>query len=60
MDRTWMYNRLTDGYLSNDFVQEVEDFINYACNQPEIFDGNKLRCPCGKCENRRFCTCDQV
>ena len=60
MDRTWMYNRLTNGFLSNDYTQGVEDFINYACNQPGIFSRDKLRCPCRKCENRRFRTCEEV
>ena len=55
-----MYNRLTNGFLSNDYRQGVEYFINYACNQPGILSGNKLRCPCRKCENRRFRTCEEV
>ena len=61
MDRTWMYNRLTtDGYLSTYFTEGVEDFINYVCNQPGIFDRNRMRCPCRRCENRRFGPIEEV
>ena len=55
MDRSWMYNRLTtDGYLSPYFTQGVDDFINDACKQPRVLETNRMRCPCRKCENRRF------
>ena len=38
-----MYNRLIDGFLSNDFLQGVEDFVTYACNQPGVFYGTQNR-----------------
>ncbi|XP_039133289.1 uncharacterized protein LOC120270354 [Dioscorea cayenensis subsp. rotundata] len=61
-DRKWMYNRLTHGhrFINPEFVVGVESFIQYACDQPRFMDGDEIRCPCCKCQNRRYEVVDNV
>lgn len=60
--REWMYNRLIDGRksINPEFLVGVESFIEYACQQPTFMDRDKIRCPCCKCQNRRFLLVDDV
>jgi len=37
-----------------DFLKEVEDFINFILYNPKNFSGNEIRCPCAKCKNKKF------
>ena len=55
-DQEWMYNRLIDrcSSINLEFLVGVESFIEYACHQPVFMDSDKIRCPCCKCQNRRF------
>ncbi|XP_039130890.1 uncharacterized protein LOC120267286 [Dioscorea cayenensis subsp. rotundata] len=61
-DREWMYNRLVDGrrYINPEFLVGVETFVEYACHQPAFMDCDKIRCPCCKCQNRRYLLTDEV
>ena len=61
--REWMYTRLNDdekGTINNDFVDEVDSFIAYACKQLGTYDVTELRCLCKKCHNRKFLKLDDV
>ena len=53
--REWMYVRLIVGYLNNEFVAGVEQFVEF-CMTTVYYEkyGGKLRCPCRKCDNRRI------
>ncbi|XP_074314888.1 uncharacterized protein LOC141651059 [Silene latifolia] len=59
-DRTWMYKRLDEKYLSSDFVKGVDEFIKVACEQENYKKSSKLKCPCLKCHNRPYLDVDTV
>ncbi|KAM3221523.1 hypothetical protein P3L10_020793 [Capsicum annuum] len=51
LERSWMYERL-DGRrdLYSIFVTGVDEFIQFACSQPNRMSGDKVRYPCAKWE----------
>ena len=50
-----MYICLIDGYLSNEYVVGVEQFVEFCKTTVHYANyGEKLRCPCRKCDNRRI------
>ncbi|XP_039141188.1 uncharacterized protein LOC120278460 [Dioscorea cayenensis subsp. rotundata] len=55
-NRSWMYARLKDGLLNPNFLQGINEFIDFAKMHPECMDGIKIKCPCNhrKCQNRAF------
>ncbi|KAJ0790073.1 putative Transposase-associated domain-containing protein [Helianthus annuus] len=63
-DRNWMYMKRTtsEGLFDPTFQRHVNFFLDYAyANAPniqrELIEGvevSKIRCPCGKCQNRCF------
>ncbi|XP_073275513.1 uncharacterized protein [Primulina huaijiensis] len=55
-DRSWMYRRLENGFLSSEFCVGVETFVSFALSHPECLLDGKLRCPCNrkKCRNKCF------
>ncbi|PHT74236.1 hypothetical protein T459_21513 [Capsicum annuum] len=61
LERSWMYERL-DGrrVLYSIFVIGVDEFIQFACSQPNRMSGDKVRCPCAKCENYKFMDVETV
>ncbi|XP_043814818.1 uncharacterized protein LOC122724339 [Manihot esculenta] len=61
-NRQWMYNRLKDGLLNTEFLNGLEEFIQFASTHPECMDGMNIRCPCSmkRCSNRRFLCVDDV
>ncbi|PHT37975.1 hypothetical protein CQW23_21548 [Capsicum baccatum] len=55
LGHSWMYERLDGrGGLYSRFVTEVGEFIQFACSQPNRMSGDKVRCPCAKCQNYKF------
>ena len=54
--RWWMYARIKDGLLNPDFLNGLEEFIAFACSQPEWMDGPRIRCPCNlhRCQNKAY------
>lgn len=59
----WMYERLDeDRFLRSEFVEGVEEFMNFAFNHPEgdIVSGGNIRCPCLKCKNSKYLDKDTV
>ena len=54
--RVWMYNRLNDGRcgLTNDFLEELDQFLNFAIEYAPVESVGKLRCPCVRCQNRNI------
>ncbi|XP_057770744.1 uncharacterized protein LOC130990533 [Salvia miltiorrhiza] len=60
-NREWMYRRfLSDGALNPDFQRGLQGFIDYANSRRDLMDGEKIRCPCRKCDNIRFHTKNNV
>ena len=45
-DRSWMDNRLTEGYINAEFISKVEEFLDFAFSQSMYVSENKIRCPC--------------
>ncbi|XP_073138901.1 uncharacterized protein [Henckelia pumila] len=60
--RSWMYRRLENGFVTNEFFNGVEEFVNFAKMHPEIMCGQTMRCPCNhrKCRNRAYHDEDEV
>ena len=56
VDRTWMYKRQHESRIgvSDDFQAGVEVFLKYAMSKAQYMDGNKIKCPCRNCRNRRY------
>ena len=56
MDREWMYKRFTEDrrYISPEFIDGVEAFVEYACQQSAYMDKDKIRCPCRNCKNQAY------
>ena len=46
-----MYKRLDDNYLSEEFVEKVDEFIKVASEKEHFKKYGKLKCPCDKCWN---------
>ena len=37
-----------------DYCNGVQGFINFATSIPKIFTGGGIRCPCRKCQNKKY------
>ncbi|XP_075500141.1 uncharacterized protein LOC142538729 [Primulina tabacum] len=55
-NKVWMYARLDNGFITEEYMNGVEDFVNFAKSHPECMSGDKLCCPCTqrKCRNTTF------
>ena len=38
----------------------MDEFIQFACSQPNRMGGDKVRCPCAKCQNYKFIDVETV
>ncbi|XP_050212799.1 uncharacterized protein LOC126664450 [Mercurialis annua] len=62
-DRSWMYSgRLVRGLLTEGYISNVREFLNFAVQHPECMSGAQIKCPCPKpkCRNTAFRTVDEV
>ncbi|XP_017970347.1 PREDICTED: L-type lectin-domain containing receptor kinase IX.1 [Theobroma cacao] len=59
-DRSWMYSRLQNGFITVEFVNGVTEFINFACSKTTFMWKNKIRYPCTRCSNNKFLDKDKV
>nr|GMD55942.1 uncharacterized protein LOC109168299 [Ipomoea batatas] len=55
-NRHWMYTRIRNGLLTEEFLAGLETFIQFATSQHSWIDGEKIKCPCNqrKCQNTKF------
>ena len=53
----WVDNK---GYISNEFRKGVEEFSEFAILQDYFLSDNKIRCPCLRCDNKKFLLLDEV
>lgn len=51
-DRQWMYRRVCDGFVTQEFYDGITIFVNFAFSQ--ALPVTVVRCPCVKCDNRKF------
>ena len=57
--REWMYLRIIDGFLNDQFIAGVAQFIEFCKSMPR-YNPQELRCPCRKCKNRKLISVDDV
>ena len=57
-----MYNRLLPDHSSytQEFLDGVNQFDEFARRQIEFLNGGKYRCPCAKCRNMVYLRPDEV
>lgn len=61
VDRSWMWRRFDEkGFISAEFDKGVNEFLDFAYSHPNVVDHGKIRCPCAKCDNRKFNFRDNV
>ena len=60
-DRDWMYQRKDSrGFLTRNFINGLENFMQYVISREESMNGTSIQCPCFKCENRQFWNAETV
>ena len=59
-DRSWMYRDSPQGLRRMDYCNGVQGFINFATSIPRNFTRGGIRCPCRKCENKKYLHPDVV
>jgi hypothetical protein len=59
-DRSWMYRDSPQGLRRIDYCNRVQCFINFTTSIPRNFTGGGIRCPCRKCENKKYLHPDVV
>ena len=57
--REWMYVRNIDGFLNNEFLAGVEQFLEFCKSMPS-YNPSELRCPCRRCKNKKIKSVDDV
>ncbi|XP_054817658.1 uncharacterized protein LOC129317338 [Prosopis cineraria] len=55
-DRMWMYSRRDESGkgLNKKFIDGVEQFVAFVLSQPNLVSNGQIRCPCSKCDNKKF------
>jgi hypothetical protein len=59
-DRSWMYRDSPQGLWRMDYCNGVQGFINFTTSIPRNFTGDGIRCPCRKCQNKKYMYPDVV
>ncbi|CAI9296941.1 unnamed protein product [Lactuca saligna] len=60
-NRNWMYERLDDrGHVSHVFINGVKTLIEFASTKQSYMDGDKIKCPCTKCNNKAYEAFDEA
>lgn len=59
--RSWMYRRLDpNGDICDEFTEGVKEFLDFAFRHPTFICGDKIKCPCRKCDNMQYHVRDDV
>jgi len=58
--RSWMYRDSPQGLRRMDYCNGVQGFINFTTSIPRNFIGGDIRCPCRKCQNKKYLHPDVV
>ncbi|XP_048502811.1 uncharacterized protein LOC125498615 [Beta vulgaris subsp. vulgaris] len=59
-ERSWMYNRLDGRSLRTEFVNGIDEFIEFCLQRPHLNDDDKIKCSCIRCNNLRYLDADTV
>ena len=59
-DRSWIARRKVGGFITPEFVHGVRGFLEFALSHPEFMDGDMIKCPCCRCKNRYYLSCNEV
>jgi len=59
-DRSWMYRDSPQGLWRIDYCNRVQGFINFTTSILRNFTGGGIRCPCKKCQNKKYLHPDVV
>jgi len=59
-DRSWMNRDSPQGLRRMDYCNGVQGFINFVTSIPRNFIGGGIRCPCRKCQNKKYLHPDVV
>jgi len=59
-DRSWMYQDSPQGLRRMDYCNGVQSFINFAISIPRNVTRGGIRCPCRKCQNKKYLHPDVV
>jgi hypothetical protein len=57
---SWIYRDLPQGLLRIYYCNGVQGFINFATSIFRNFTGGGFRCPCRKCQNKKYLHPDAV
>jgi len=52
--RSLMYRDSPQGLWMMDYYNRVQGFINFTTSIPINFTGGGIRCPCRKCQNKKY------
>ena len=52
--RAWMYDRKARKYLTPEFLNGVEHFVDVAKQYSASINENLIRCPCRRCGNKQY------
>ena len=56
-----MYVRHLNGFLTNEFMAGVEQFVEFCRSMPKFdYNNPQIRCPCRKCGNRKLLLPDVI
>jgi len=59
-DCSWMYRDSPQGLRMMDYCNGVQGFINFTTSIPRNFTRGSIRCPCRKCQNKKYLHPDVV
>src|SRR5665213_3218787 len=64
-DRSWMYNRIVNRSVSNEFWNGMIRFLEFAFSRPQNVQLDRkgktcVRCPCIRCQNISFRSHDEI
>jgi hypothetical protein len=52
--RAWMYDRKARKYLTPEFLNGVEHFVDVAIHYSTSMNESMIRCPCKRCGNKQY------
>jgi len=59
-DRSWMYRDSPQELGWMNYCNGVQGFINFTTSIPRNLTGDGIRCPCRKCQNKKYLHPDVV
>ena len=51
---------MSGGYLNPKVIEGVHVFVQFSISQPKWTDGQRIRCLCSICKNRKFLEIENV